>query len=44
MIYWLLQVADLVYYHIFHLFFAFGLFLLAGMDDQVDFISTLQAI
>lgn len=26
MIYWLLQVADLVYYHIFHLFFAFGLF------------------
>jgi len=26
MIYWLLQFADLVYYHIFHIFFAFGLF------------------
>jgi len=26
MIYWLLQLADLVYYHIFHIFFAFGLF------------------
>jgi hyaluronan synthase len=26
MIYWLLQFADLVYYHIFHIFFAFGAF------------------
>jgi len=26
MIYWLLQFADLIYYNIFHLFFAFGLF------------------
>ncbi|RPJ64169.1 MAG: glycosyltransferase [Dehalococcoidia bacterium] len=26
MIYWLLQLADLVYYHIFHIFFLFGAF------------------